>query len=63
MLYYDVWALLAYRTKLKGRVRMIGTENVCVTIKKKSGENVLEFLLSLFDDFLKTKKELEKDCD
>ena len=60
---YDVWAVLSYSARLKGRVRMIGTENVCVVIKKKSGENVLEFLLSLFEDFLKTREELEKDGD
>ena len=58
---YDIWAVLCYKPDLKNRVRMIGTENVCVVIKKKSGENVLEFLLSLFYEFDRVRDELERD--
>ena len=58
---YDVWAVLCYTPNLKNRVRMMGTENVCVVVKKKSGEDVLEFLLSLFKNFLRVRDELEQE--
>ena len=57
---YDVWAVLSYGVKFKGRVRMIGTENVCVMINKKSGEDVLTLLLSLFNDFIRIRDEIEQ---
>ena len=56
---YDVWAVLSYSTKFKNRVRMIGTGNPCVVIKKKSGEDVLELLMSLFCDYERVLAELE----
>ncbi|MBO7303324.1 MAG: transcription-repair coupling factor, partial [Clostridia bacterium] len=58
---YDVWAELSDMPTLKNRISMIGTENVCVVIKKKSGENVLNLLLTLFRDFLRIRKEIEEE--
>ena len=58
---YDIWAELSDMATLKNRISMIGTENVCVVIKKKSGENVLNLLLTLFRDFLRIREEIEKE--
>ena len=52
---YDVWAEVLESKQFKGRIRFIGTENLCAVIKKKSGENVPEMLLGLFEDIQKIR--------
>ena len=56
---YDVWAEISASAAFRGRIRMTGTENICVLLKKKNGENAPELLLSLFETFLRTKALLD----
>ena len=58
---YDVWGSLCYAADFKNRIRMLGSENVCIVIRKKSGENVPELLLSLFKEFERIRNELEQE--
>ncbi len=54
---YDVWADVLELKQFKGRIRIIGAERLCVVIKKKSGENIPETLLGLFEDIQRIKNE------
>lgn len=58
---YDVWAVLSYNSEAKNRIRMLSAATPCVVIKKRSGEDVLALLLSLFDSYLQALAELEAD--
>ena len=58
---YDVWAVISYNSEAKNRIRMLSAATPCVVIKKRSGEDVLALLLSLFDSYLQALAELEAD--
>ena len=58
---FDIWAALFYDPKFKGRARIIGTGNPCVVITKKSGEDVLSLLLSLFGEYERIRSETKEE--
>ena len=60
---FDVWGALSYEENYKPRMRLLGNETFCVTLKKKLGEDNFEFLMNLFKDFLRIREELEKDSE
>ena len=55
---YDVWAEVTELKQFKGRIRFIGSERLCVVIKKKSGENIPDVLLELFEDIQRIRNEI-----
>ena len=60
---YDVWAVLSYGKLLKSRTRIIGTGNPCIVVKKKSGEDVLELLMSMLKEYERISAEIEQEND
>ena len=52
---FDIWGEISDNKELRGRVRFMGTDSLCVVIKKKSGENVPQMLLELFENYQKIR--------
>ena len=50
---FDVWGEISESKEFRGRMRFIGTDSLCVVIKKKGGENVPQMLLELFETYQK----------
>ena len=57
----DIWAVLFYDPRFKGRSRIIGAGNPCIVINKKSGEDVLSLLLSLLSEYERIRAEIKEE--
>ena len=48
---FDIWGEISESKEFRSRMRFIGTDSLCVVIKKKGGENVPQMLLELFENY------------